>query len=298
MEKYYELIKEAFQENLAPCRDPEKKDEWARLGFYVAYHLFRTIRERRHEIGNLKEIPKSDGSPATALEFDMEKFARASLKSFYEPAVFLGEESGGDSDTDEFLFVIDPIDGTRSFLSGFDTFSITLSILKNRIPQFSIVCVASSGDVYFRIGSERSMLFQIRENLEDLKLYELPLIDNPNERPILINIHPSTKSLPYLERLLDMWDEGEIALVRSVSGSPSLLMVEAAKSGTFYVNTWEKGPTRPYDLIPALHIVNASNCQALRRDGQQVDVWTHRGFYMVGPSGGKLTNLLSKMPRF
>ena len=296
MEKYLQLIREGFAKEIDPCKDPEMQEEWARFGIFVAHHLYQMIRKWRFRIDAIDEAEKADGSPTTALELEMEHFAKSALERFHAPAQFLGEESGGDADTSGFLFVIDPIDGTRSFLSGFETYSITLSVLKNRVPLFSLVCVPSSSDVYFRIGSGQSMLFQIPTADQPLEVYKMPLFQRSEDQPILVNLHPSVESLPYLERLFDLWYQGDISLLKSVSGSPSLLMVEAAKTGTFYVNSWKTGPPRPYDLIPALHIVEASNCLALRRDGEQVDVWNHQGVYIVGPRGKRLDMLLKTMP--
>ncbi|MEO1260357.1 MAG: inositol monophosphatase family protein [Bacteroidota bacterium] len=302
MDNYLNLIKQSFTHEIPPCQDPSNKDEWARFGFYTAYHLYHLIMKQRFDLDKLERTTKADGSPTTTLEFEMEKFARLALRRFYEPAVFLGEESGGGGDdsvyTDQYLFVIDPIDGTRSFLSGFETYSITLSVIKNRIPYFSLVCSPSSGDMYFRVGSKKSMVLQIPSTKKKLRLHSIPLFSRSAERPVLVNLHPSKNAIPILHKLHDLWRKGEVALVKSVSGSPSLLMVEAAKTDTFYINAWDSGPTRPYDLMPALHIVNASNCVAVDRNKEHVDVWKHQGIYVVGPRGDQLNQLLQRIFAF
>ena len=126
----------------------------------------------------------------------------------------------------------------------------------------------------------------------------MPIVEWSARSPILVNIHPSVDSLAYLEKLYDLWYNGEISLLKSVSGSPSLLIVEAAKTGTFYINTWSKGQTLAFDLIPPLHIAQGADLKAIRQDGQEVDPWNHHGFYLLGPDGNKLNVLLDCLPRF
>ena len=95
-----------------------------------------------------------------------------------------------------------------------------------------------------------------------------------------------------MDRLFELWEKQEISLVRSVSGSPSLFMVEAARTGTYYINIWQDSPTKPYDLIPALSIVAGAGCVALNRENKAVDCWNHRGVYIVGPEGKGLDTLM------
>ncbi len=295
MNKYLRIIHQSFSNPISPCVDPLDHLEWARFGFYTAYHLYQMTKSWRFKIGSLIEHYKEDGSPSTALEVEMENFAKQALTQFFEPAIFLGEESGGEAFGNKYLLVIDPIDGTRSFLSGFETYSITLGIVKDRIPIFSIVCAPYSGDLYFRVHNEPSMVLQIPGNLEDLSLYKMPIFKRSSNQAILVNLHPSLESFPYLEKLFKLWLAGKVSLIRSVSGSPSLQMVKAAKTGTFYINTWGNGPTYPFDLVPALHIIKAANCQAFDRNGNPIDPWDHKGFYIVGPGGENLEMLLNNL---
>ena len=297
MKKYTNLIDNAFTHTLKPCENPSNKEEWARLGLFIAFQLYHMIRKWRFQIHKVERFAKNDGSPTTNIEMKMEQFARQTLKSFYPDALFMGEETGGDPNTDGYLFVIDPVDGTRSFLSGFETYSITLAILKKKAPVFSLVCSPSSGDIYFRIGMEPSVLLQIPTVYKRIDVTTFPLIKYHDEMPILVNLHPSRIGIPYMNKMYELWNQGEIQLVRSVSGSPSLLMVEAAKTGTFYMNTWNTSPTKPYDLIPGLHIINSTNCLALRSDGNQLDAWNHQGVYVVGPNGNNLNMLMEEVVR-
>ncbi len=295
MKEYQSIIEKAFQKDIEACIDPSDAREWARLGFHIAYHLYPRVRSWHYRMEQIEQVRKEDGSPSTAVEVEMEQLARRKLRAFFPEAVFFGEELGDEPKQSEYLLVIDPIDGTRNFLAGFGNYSITLGILRGKIPLFSLVCAPVSGEMYFRIGNEQSFLFLIPERGKSPELHPLPLFTPSDDKPILVNLHPSRKALPYLECLFELWRLGEISLLKSVSGSPSLLMAEAAKTGTFYINTWDDAPARPYDLIPALHIIRASRSQAIRKDGKEVDAWNHQGLYVLGPVGQKLKSLTDRL---
>ncbi len=294
MEILQEIIKHSLKKEVPTCTDPLDNKQWAGWGFFIAYRLYLMVRKVRHKIDLIQETYKEDGSPTTTLEYEMEQFAKDSLKRFYGPAVFLGEESGGVFDPNAFVLVIDPIDGTRSFLSGFETYSITLSVIKERNPIFSLICSPASGDVFFRIGLEKSMLFQIPigEKEWKIELREVLLPRQPNVLPILINIHPAVSIYSYLKGFFSAWEHKKIALLRSLSGSPSLLMAEAAKTGSFYINTWDKGPTKPYDLVPGLHIIDGAGCTAVLANGERINPWQHRGVFVIGPIGSRIEKVL------
>lgn len=59
---------------------------------------------------------KADQSPVTIADRETETLLRASLKEAFPNDGFLGEEHGEETGTSGFRWIIDPIDGTRSFV--------------------------------------------------------------------------------------------------------------------------------------------------------------------------------------
>ena len=59
---------------------------------------------------------KADRSPVTIADRDAEKLLRATLTRYFPGDGFLGEEFGEQDGTTGFRWIIDPIDGTRSFV--------------------------------------------------------------------------------------------------------------------------------------------------------------------------------------
>ena len=60
---------------------------------------------------------KSDGTPVTVADKEAERQMRAAIKAAYPDHGILGEEFGPENVDAEYCWVLDPIDGTKSFLS-------------------------------------------------------------------------------------------------------------------------------------------------------------------------------------
>lgn len=71
---------------------------------------------------------KADGSPVTAIDIAVERALRGTLQELWPEAQIIGEELGGSEAAGEVQVIIDPIDGTRAYLRGLDTWSTLLSL--------------------------------------------------------------------------------------------------------------------------------------------------------------------------
>ena len=71
---------------------------------------------------------KSDQSPVTRADVESEQAIRAVLtRAFPEHAIY-GEEQGRQGES-EFLWLVDPIDGTKSFVRGYPMFSTQIALM-------------------------------------------------------------------------------------------------------------------------------------------------------------------------
>jgi len=104
--------------------------------------------------GKLGIEVKADLSPVTVADKAVETFVRARLaQDFPEDGVF-GEEEGASGLDRDRVWVIDPIDGTRSFLSGYPTFGFLLAILERGNPKIGVVGIPAMGEVYSGMGAQ------------------------------------------------------------------------------------------------------------------------------------------------
>ena len=62
------------------------------------------------------EIEKADNSPVTLADREIEAMIRKKIKEYYPSHGIIGEEFGPENENAEFKWIIDPIDGTSSFI--------------------------------------------------------------------------------------------------------------------------------------------------------------------------------------
>jgi len=71
---------------------------------------------------------KADDTPVTRADVESEQAIRAVLTAAYPDHAIFGEEQGRSGDSD-YLWLVDPIDGTKSFVRGYPMFSTQIALM-------------------------------------------------------------------------------------------------------------------------------------------------------------------------
>lgn len=82
---------------------------------------------------------KSDNSPVTVADKSAEKLIRDAVSAAFPADGFLGEEYGDQPGTSGFRWVIDPIDGTKSFISAVPLFGTLVGLLHHGVPLLGCI---------------------------------------------------------------------------------------------------------------------------------------------------------------
>jgi myo-inositol-1(or 4)-monophosphatase len=82
---------------------------------------------------------KSDFSPVTIADKKAEEKIRELIIKEFPTHGIIGEEFGDDKIDSEYIWVIDPIDGTKSFISGALSFGTLIALLKNGKPIIGVI---------------------------------------------------------------------------------------------------------------------------------------------------------------
>lgn len=90
---------------------------------------------------------KGDGSPVTEADKAIEAFLAERIHNQYSTHEIIGEE-GTRIPGDEYIWIIDPLDGTMSFALGLPTWCISVGVLLHHQPFFGIVYLPVTGEVY------------------------------------------------------------------------------------------------------------------------------------------------------
>ncbi|MDQ0458209.1 histidinol-phosphatase [Rhizobium paknamense] len=90
-------------------------------------------------------ISKLDESPVTIADRTIEKQMRDMIEARFPTHGIYGEEMGVKKG-DEFTWVLDPIDGTKSFITGFPLFGTLISLTYREAPFCGLIDVPATGE--------------------------------------------------------------------------------------------------------------------------------------------------------
>lgn len=101
----------------------------------------------RSHFRNLADIEsKNDESPVTIADKEAEKILRNAIKEQYPDHGIHGEEYGVENPDAEYKWIIDPIDGTASFMIGRPIFGTLIGLLKNGKPILGVIDQPITGE--------------------------------------------------------------------------------------------------------------------------------------------------------
>ena len=88
---------------------------------------------------NIKILDKENLTPVTAADREAETAIRIVLESECPKHGILGEEFGSHNLDAEYVWIIDPIDGTKAFVTGKPLFGTLIALCKNGSPVLGII---------------------------------------------------------------------------------------------------------------------------------------------------------------
>lgn len=84
--------------------------------------------------GQMTSMVKADHTPVTEVDHQVEKYLIECITMRYPNHTILSEESGLHASKESDTWVIDPIDGTRSFASGLPIWGVSIGVLRQNEP--------------------------------------------------------------------------------------------------------------------------------------------------------------------
>lgn len=138
-----------------------------------AGEMLKDFWEKRN---SLKINYKEGQGLVSIADKEVEKFLIQKLKALRPDSSFCAEESSYENDYDieklknGFSWMIDPLDGTNNFLSGFDYFSISVALCFNGLPQLGIVYRPIRGDYFYAVKGNGAVFKNIKLNESEILL--------------------------------------------------------------------------------------------------------------------------------
>lgn len=136
----------------------------------------------KYYLGDFDIELKPDQSPVTAADIEAEETIRGLISEAFPEHGFYGEETGRHNLAAEYTWLIDPIDGTKSFVRGYPFFSTQIALMHqdtlvlgvSNAPAFGELAYAEQGLGAFLNGSsiqvsETSLLERATLSVGNLK---------------------------------------------------------------------------------------------------------------------------------
>lgn len=159
---------------------------------------------------------KTDGTPITEADLEANHFITAELSRATPEIPLISEE--GELPAYETrskwtrFWLIDPIDGTKSFASGSPHFTVNIALIENSIPTFGVISAPAMGLTYFGsiLGSYRV------EGAHETLIQSAPQLAVPlDTRVALKTVETSSAHSPRIDRLLKQFNVQERTKVAS-----------------------------------------------------------------------------------
>lgn len=178
------------------------------------------------------------------------------LQNHFPEDGFLGEEQGGIEGSNDYLWVIDPIDGTACFLNGMHAWCISIALLVDGKIAFGLVLDPNSGELFSAIAGKGFFVGEKKTTaLTASRVNEGVMGVGTSHRV------PAALCVNFIEKLLE---QGGM-FMRNGSGALMLSYVAAGRLIGYYephINSW--------DCLAGLIMVNEAGgwtCDFLSGEG-------------------------------
>lgn len=93
---------------------------------------------------------KADASPVTVADREAEAFLRAAISARYPEHAILGEEEGLSGGAGaSYRWILDPIDGTKTFVRGVPLYGVMVGLLREGQPVAGVVNMPALGEIVY-----------------------------------------------------------------------------------------------------------------------------------------------------
>jgi histidinol-phosphatase len=136
---------------------------------------------RRAYRGNFSVEYKADASPVTEVDVAAEHAIKAVLQAQFPEYGFFGEETGRDHADADYLWLVDPIDGTKSFVRGYPMFSVQIALMYRGELELGVSCAPCwnepKGELLWAQRGQGAWRGDLEMPLEDFERLQVSAVD-------------------------------------------------------------------------------------------------------------------------
>lgn len=148
---------------------PEIIREMAKVAAAESLPHFRRPLLVENKLANDPEEPAGAFDPVTIADKNTEAALRKLINERFPSHGILGEEYGAENIQAEFVWVLDPIDGTRLFVSGLPLWGTLIALCHNGTPILGAMIQPVLGEIFVGAGSY-AWLASMKANIQPQRL--------------------------------------------------------------------------------------------------------------------------------
>lgn len=134
------------------------EDEFLKVAKQAALDAGKIISQYFGQVSKVT-IKNNDPSDfATKADIEAERIIVKILSNHFPSHNILAEEGSGFKKGSEYIWAIDPIDGTISYVAGMPNFTVSIGLLKNNLPILGVIYHVAAKDLYYAEKSKGAFL--------------------------------------------------------------------------------------------------------------------------------------------
>jgi 3'(2'), 5'-bisphosphate nucleotidase len=123
----------------------------------VAIEAGHKTLEYFDERGGLSHKTKGDGSPVTEADQKAEDIIMKALRDITPSVPVVGEEQAAENQSpdishSEYVWLVDPLDGTRGFVKGDPDYTVNIGLIHKGVPTIGVIYAPALGELYAGCG--------------------------------------------------------------------------------------------------------------------------------------------------
>lgn len=182
------------------------------------------------------DYKKDEFDPVTRADTEADDLIRGEIQRLFPEDLLLSEENKNIPDTYiGRVWMIDPLNGTKSFVKGVDTFGVVIGLVENGTPIFGCVTVPAQNKIFYAEKGKGSFekKGEIFEQLHTTPITEIQLARLITREPSgdIRPIEEKLDQIPFLERI----EEGSGAKLCTIAQGDA----EAHINTNFRAGKWD-----------------------------------------------------------
>lgn len=216
---------------------------------------------------------KEDGSPVTIADQKAEELIEKALRDITPDILVIGEEAVSEGkapqlEGEEYFWLVDPLDGTKEFISGQGEYTVNIALIKDKKPVLGVVYAPVKDELYAGCGQGSAIRYS-----EDTDKEKSIFVRKAPKEGLTVVASKSHGDENRLESYLSSYKVNKLIKC----GSSLKICIIAAGKADLYPRF---GPTCEWDIAAAHAVLQAAGGDIADIDGNEIVYGGHNSKFL------------------